>query len=285
MPGLPSRGRRQPVAAGRAGRQIAAHGPRRSTAPATTRRRSPRSPATSSAGGWPSWPARPRGGRSARRDRRRRAAAVVAAVAGVAVGELAPARDALLTAGLLGPDGERLAHGLVGGRGRGGPRRDRMRAHASRGRARADRAPTPTPSSSPGTCCSAGPQADPDVERAAGAGRGDRGAPRGAAHRRRVPRARAARSTRRATTAGACSPSWRRSPSTPACRTRSAVCSMRCPRCAIARAASTCSRAWRRSTCSAPATPITPSCSSASWPVRPTPTRGWRSRPRRSTRC
>jgi len=38
---------------------------------------------------------------------------VVAAVAGVAVDELAPARDALAAAGLLGPDGERLAHGLV----------------------------------------------------------------------------------------------------------------------------------------------------------------------------
>ncbi|HEX6745397.1 MAG TPA: AAA family ATPase [Solirubrobacteraceae bacterium] len=38
---------------------------------------------------------------------------VVAAVAGVAVGELALARDALAAAGLLGPDGERLAHGLV----------------------------------------------------------------------------------------------------------------------------------------------------------------------------
>jgi DNA-binding CsgD family transcriptional regulator len=38
---------------------------------------------------------------------------VVASVAGVTVGELAPARDALLAAGLLGPDGERLAHGLV----------------------------------------------------------------------------------------------------------------------------------------------------------------------------
>ncbi len=38
---------------------------------------------------------------------------VVAAVAGVAVRELAPARDALLAAGLLGPDGEGLAHGLV----------------------------------------------------------------------------------------------------------------------------------------------------------------------------
>jgi DNA-binding CsgD family transcriptional regulator len=38
---------------------------------------------------------------------------VVATVAGVAVGELAPARDALLAAGLLAPDGERLAHGLV----------------------------------------------------------------------------------------------------------------------------------------------------------------------------
>jgi DNA-binding CsgD family transcriptional regulator len=38
---------------------------------------------------------------------------VVAAVAGVEVDELAPARDALAAAGLLGPDGERLAHGLV----------------------------------------------------------------------------------------------------------------------------------------------------------------------------
>ena len=38
---------------------------------------------------------------------------VVAAVAGVAVCELAPARDALLAAGLLDPDGEHLAHGLV----------------------------------------------------------------------------------------------------------------------------------------------------------------------------
>jgi DNA-binding CsgD family transcriptional regulator len=38
---------------------------------------------------------------------------VVAAVADVPVGELGEARDALLAAGLLGPDGERLAHGLV----------------------------------------------------------------------------------------------------------------------------------------------------------------------------
>ena len=38
---------------------------------------------------------------------------MVAAVAGVTVAELAPARDALLAAGLLDPDGERLAHGLV----------------------------------------------------------------------------------------------------------------------------------------------------------------------------
>ncbi|HEX6619407.1 MAG TPA: LuxR C-terminal-related transcriptional regulator, partial [Solirubrobacteraceae bacterium] len=38
---------------------------------------------------------------------------VVAAVAGVAVSELAPARDALLAAGMLDPDGESLAHGLV----------------------------------------------------------------------------------------------------------------------------------------------------------------------------
>ena len=48
---------------------------------------------------------------------------VVAAVAGVAVGELAPARDALLAAGLLGPDGERLAHGLVAAAIERGPHR------------------------------------------------------------------------------------------------------------------------------------------------------------------
>ena len=50
-----------------------------------------------------------------------------------------------------------------------------------------------------------------------------------------------------------------------------AACSRRCPRCATARAASTCSRAWPRSTSSAPATPITPSCSSASWRVETDP--------------
>ncbi len=38
---------------------------------------------------------------------------VVASVAGLPVGELGPARDALITAGLLAPGGERFAHGLI----------------------------------------------------------------------------------------------------------------------------------------------------------------------------
>ncbi len=38
---------------------------------------------------------------------------VVAALAGIPVGELGPARDALLAAGLLGSGGERFAHGLI----------------------------------------------------------------------------------------------------------------------------------------------------------------------------
>jgi DNA-binding CsgD family transcriptional regulator len=38
---------------------------------------------------------------------------VVAALAGIRVGELGMARDALLAAGLLGPGGERFAHGLI----------------------------------------------------------------------------------------------------------------------------------------------------------------------------
>jgi len=38
---------------------------------------------------------------------------VVAAVAGVPLGELGPARDALVAAGLLGPGGERFAHSLI----------------------------------------------------------------------------------------------------------------------------------------------------------------------------
>ena len=208
---------------------------------------------------------------------------VVATVAGVAVSELAPARDALLAAGPARSRRRAPGPRPGGRRGRGGPHRDRVRAHAPRGRARADgrprgrrprrQPPAPVP-----------PAGRSGRQRAAGAGRGDRGAPRGAAHGGGLPRARAAASTRRATTAGACSRSWRRWPSTRACPTRSAACSMRCPRCAIARAASTCSRAWPRSTSSAPATPITPSCSSASWPARAIPTPGWRSRPRRSTR-
>jgi DNA-binding CsgD family transcriptional regulator len=87
---------------------------------------------------------------------------VVAAVAGVAVGELAPARDALAAAGLLGPDGERLAHGLVAAaieEDLTGTECERMHREAARalvaGRADADL-----------VAChllQCGPQADPDV--------------------------------------------------------------------------------------------------------------------------
>src|SRR5204863_2447180 len=38
---------------------------------------------------------------------------VISAVAGVAVAEVAPARDALVAAGLLAEGGERFAHGLI----------------------------------------------------------------------------------------------------------------------------------------------------------------------------
>ncbi len=78
--------------------------PRRSRTPSRTRRRSPRSPAPSCAGAW----------RSSRRATAASSSAlavigdgapphVVAAVAGVPVGELGPARDALLVAGPARP--------------------------------------------------------------------------------------------------------------------------------------------------------------------------------------
>ena len=259
-------------------------GPNRSTRPATTHRRSPRSPATSFAGGWPTLSARDRAVAAALAVVGDGAPPhVVAAVAGVPVGELGPARDALLAAGLLDAGGERLAHGLVAAADRRGPRADRVRTPASRGGARADgrprrcrrrrqppaavpaRRPIPTSAS-----CSCAPR-----RRRRGAAR--RTPPRPTSSAR-------SRSARRATTAVTCSRSWRCSPSTPACPTRGGACSRRCTRCATARAASTCSRAWPRSTSWATATPITPSCSSRSWRGRPIPTRGSRSRPRRSTR-
>ena len=99
---------------GELGRQIAAHGPE-----AIDRARDDAPPVSAIARNVVRW----RLATLAPRDRAVAAALavlgdgalphVVAAVAGVAVGELAPARDALVAAGLLGPDGERLAHGLV----------------------------------------------------------------------------------------------------------------------------------------------------------------------------
>jgi DNA-binding CsgD family transcriptional regulator len=61
---------------------------------------------------------------------------VLAEVSGIGFGELAPARDALLAAGLLGPDGERFAHGLIaGGVAAGLPRTERERLHREAARA------------------------------------------------------------------------------------------------------------------------------------------------------
>jgi DNA-binding CsgD family transcriptional regulator len=99
---------------GELGRQIAAHGPE-----ALDRARDDAPPVSAIARNVIRW----RLATLAPRDRAVAAALavlgdgalphVVATVAGVAVSELAPARDALAAAGLLGPDGERLAHGLV----------------------------------------------------------------------------------------------------------------------------------------------------------------------------
>ena len=258
---------------GELGRQIAAHGPeaidagRRRRAAGLGDRAQRHAPAAGRR--WPRATGRsPRRSPSSATARR---AHVVAAVAGVAVGELAPARDALLAAGLLGPDGERFAHGLIADRDRARTSADRARAPAPRGGARADGRPAPTPTSSPATCCSARPQGDAGGQRAAACG--PRRPRRGAGRRtpRRPTSSARSRSARRATTAARCSRSWPRWPSTPACRTRSGACSTRCPRCAIARAASTCSRAWPRSTSSTPATPTSPRSSSRSSRARRDP--------------
>ena len=114
VPRLPSRRRRQPVAAGRA------RPPDRHARPRIARAGGDDAPPVSAiARNVIRW----RLATLTARDRAVAAALavigdgalphVVAAVAGVAVAQLAPARDALLAAGLLDPDGERLAHGLV----------------------------------------------------------------------------------------------------------------------------------------------------------------------------
>ena len=236
---------------GELGRQIATHGPEvidrgRRRRAARLRDRPQRHPLAAGHAGAP----RPGGGRRARGPRRRRA----------------PARrgDPRRRRGQRAGPGPRRAAGRRparsrrrapgprpgGRRGRGGPHRDRVRAHAPRGRARVDGRPRgrrprrqpPAPVPPAGRSgASAGCWCTPRRPRRAAGRR---------TPRRRTSSARC-RSTRRATTAGACSRSSRPSPSTPACPTRSAACSTRCPRCAIARAGSTCSRAWPRSTSSA----------------------------------
>ena len=140
LPRLPSRGRRQPVAA-RA--SSAARSPRtaraRSTTPATTP-----PPVTAIARNVVRRrlaelsPARPRGRRGARRDRRRRAARTSSPPSPASrSASSAPARDALLAAGLLGPGGERFAHGLIAGAiaRRTSPRTERERLHREAARA------------------------------------------------------------------------------------------------------------------------------------------------------
>ncbi len=85
---------------------------------------------------------------------------VVAAVAGVPLGELGSARDALQAAGLLGPGGERFAHGLIAVAIAGDLRgNDRERLHSEAARAlMAGRADDDVVASHLLAC---GPQADP----------------------------------------------------------------------------------------------------------------------------
>ena len=238
---MPSRGRRQPVAARRARPQIAAHGPRRSTdvagrasghaiARTVVRRRLAELT-----------PARPRRGRGAGRDRRRRGSARgsprspayrSASSARRATRWWPPACSARRRA--LRPRADR-------GRDRRGPDADRARAAAPRGGARADRRHGRTPAWSRGTARvrpAGGPRgqrvpaAPPPRRRRARRAAGGRrlpGAGAGGARAGRRPRADARAARRR----------WR---STPACRTRGGACARRCARCATATAASTCSR-------------------------------------------
>jgi DNA-binding CsgD family transcriptional regulator/tetratricopeptide (TPR) repeat protein len=108
---------------------------------------------------------------------------VLAAVAGVPVGELGPALDALVAAGLLARDGRRFAHGLIAVAVADDlPRTERERLHREAARVLMDsRADTNLVASHLLEC---GPQADPDVSeqllRAASAA-AERGVPRAAA--------------------------------------------------------------------------------------------------------
>jgi DNA-binding CsgD family transcriptional regulator len=87
---------------------------------------------------------------------------VIAAVAGVSVGELGPARDALVAAGLLASGGERFAHGLIAvAIAAGLARAERERLHREAARAlMSDRA---DPDLVAGHLLQCGPQADPEV--------------------------------------------------------------------------------------------------------------------------
>jgi hypothetical protein len=117
--------------------------------------------------------------------------------------ELAPPATRWLAAGLLDPDGERLAHGLVAAaieEDLTGTECERMHREA----ARALMAGPPTPTSSPATCSSAARGPIPDVSGCWCRPRRRRRA----AGRRTPPRPTSSArcsSTRRATTAGACS--------------------------------------------------------------------------------
>jgi hypothetical protein len=86
----------------------------------------------------------------------------LAAVAGVTVGELGPARDALVAAGLLAAGGERFAHGLIAvAIAAGLARAERERLHREAARAlMSDRADADLVA---GHLLQCGPQADPEV--------------------------------------------------------------------------------------------------------------------------
>ena len=182
------------------------------------------------------------------------------------------------------PDGERLAHGLVAAAiGEDLTRTECERLHREAARAlMAGRADADVVASHLLQCRPAG---RPGGQRAAGARRVDGGAARGAAHRRGLPRARAAGARAGRRPRAHARPAGDASPSTPACPTRSGACSRRCPRCAIARAASTCSRAWPRSTSLGTGDADHAELFEQRAGRRDAiPARGWRSRPRRSTR-
>jgi hypothetical protein len=108
---------------------------------------------------------------------------VIADVAGVPVGELDGARDALVAAGLLGPEGERFAHGLIAAAISDDlPRADRERVHREAARALAEAGATPDVVATHLLEC--GPRADPAVSavlRRAASDAAERGAPHTAA--------------------------------------------------------------------------------------------------------